>query len=125
MSDATFPTFLGLKIVGMRRTSILSTTLQVSKSGKECTWEWYGTPRYRYEFDLAVLRTSHPTAGNEVATFLNFFETMRGRYDTFNFTDPYTGASVRARFDMDEAPVERISLDGKYAITGIIIVSVK
>lgn len=108
MSNLVFPTFPGLD-VSLKRTLIFDTTIQQAKSGKERRAAWRANPRYAYKLKFNVLRSV--AALQEVQTLMTFFETHRGRWDSFLFNDPYDGVQRRVRFDQDKLEAERIAMN--------------
>jgi len=108
VSNLVFPTFPGLD-VSVKRTPIFETSVQKSRSGKELRASWSATPRYVYKLKFNVLRSV--AALQEVQTLMTFFETHRGRWDSFLFNDPYDGAQRRVRFDQDKLEAERIAMN--------------
>lgn len=108
MSNSVFPSFPGLD-VSVKRTPIFDTSIQQAKSGKELRAAWRANPRYAYKLKFNVLRSV--AALQEVQTLMTFFETHRGRWDSFLFNDPYDGVQRRVRFNQDKLEAERIAMD--------------
>lgn len=108
MSNSVFPSFPGLD-VSVKRTPFFETSIQKSRSGKELRASWSATPRYAYKLKFNVLRSV--AALQEVQTLMTFFETHRGRWDSFLFNDPYDGVQRRVRFDQDKLEAERIAMN--------------
>lgn len=104
MSSSTYPTLAGAQME-VERIPYYSTTVQTEASGRELRAAWMTTPRYRYRIEYDFLRQD--AAGDEAATLINFFTTHKGSYESFLFTDPYDGATVRVRFASDELDVAR------------------
>lgn len=104
MSSSTFPTLAGAQIE-VERTPFYSTNVQTEASGRELRAAWLAAPRYRYRISYDFLRQD--AGGDEAATLLNFFITHKGSFESFLFTDPHDGATVRVRFASDELPLQR------------------
>lgn len=107
---ATFPTFKGLDI-GVKRSEMYSTSVQVGASGKEQRASFQSTPRFQFELTLNFLRQagySTNTVTDELATLQAFFESMLGQWGTFNFTDTVDGTVRLCRFAQDNMDVTRI-----------------
>jgi hypothetical protein len=45
---------------------------------------------------------------DELAALQTFFETQKGQWDTFNYTDPVDSTVRTCRFAMDSMDIERI-----------------
>ena len=117
MSNLVFPNFPGID-VAVKRSEVYSTKVQTSSSGKELRASFWGVPIYRYEIPLNFLRqtTFYNASSDEVAQLKAFFETMRGKWDSFLFNDPVDGVQRRVRFDQDNIDMEQIvagAWDGK------------
>lgn len=107
MSSLVFPTFPGLD-VSVKRTPMFDTVVQQARSGKELRAAWRANPRYAYKLKINVLRQA--SALHEIQTLVNFFETHRGRWDSFLYADPYDSVQRRVRFDQDKLEAERVAL---------------
>ncbi len=103
--SGTFPSTLPGIGAALTRTPIFATKLQESRSGKELATAWWSLPKYRYTVHINFLRQAG--AFVELATLSNFFEAQKGQYDTFQFTDPYTGTVQTCRFESDEMDFTR------------------
>lgn len=116
MSNAIFPSFPG-RAIGLDRAPYFSTNVQTDGSGVEYTSAWQGTPRCRYTFKLirlsqdvaAVAVAGSYANGDELSTLKSFHAAHLGRFDSFLFVDPDTGAQVRCRFDSDDLSVRRVT----------------
>lgn len=98
MSNQVFPTLSGFDIK-VAREQLYATAVQVAASGKELRASWWSTPRYRWQLTLNFARQagfSINTASDEAAALTTFFQTHRGRWDSFLFTDPFE-SSVTAK----------------------------
>lgn len=84
MSNATFPTLLGLSYP-VEKTPMWSTKIQTSVSGKETRLGFWSYPRWQYSIGFDVLRSdSHA----ELQTLIGFFNARMGSYDDWLFLDP-------------------------------------
>ncbi len=100
MSNLVFPTLPGADIA-IKRTPVFSTLIQTSASGKELRASFQSTPRWRYEIPLNFLRIpgfSVNTSTNEMAAILGLFNAVRGSWDNFLFSDPYSKAASATPF---------------------------
>ena len=108
--SGTFPTLPGLDI-SVKRTDVYSTMVQAGGTGKEQRASVQATPRYRFELTFNFFRQTNfsaQTTFDELASLVTFFETQKGRWDAFNFTDPVDGTVRTCRFDQDELDIQRI-----------------
>ena len=105
MSDDYFPSLPGLdpKVV---RTPIWSTQVQIYPASKEFRTARWSECRYRYELTFNFLRQYTDT--DEAKTLTDFIAKHRGRFESFQYCDPYSGSAVRVRFDSDAQDLERI-----------------
>lgn len=104
MSTSVYPALSGA-LIEVTRTPFYSTTVQTEASGRELRAAWMSAPRYRYQISYDFLRQDAAT--DEAALLLAFFTAHKGSYESFLFTDPYDGASVRVRFASDELALQR------------------
>lgn len=104
MSNLVFPSLPGVDI-NVERETIYSTTTRTSVSGKEYRTSWQASPRYRYKlkFNLRTAWSAPSPFGayNEVSVVQAFLDTHLGSWDSFLYTDPYSGSQVRVRFERD------------------------
>jgi hypothetical protein len=111
MSNLVFPdTLMGFDIKVTRK-EIYSTIVQSAASGKELRAGLWSTPRYSYQLNLNFVRQSGfsvNTLVDELITLVTFFETHKGKWDSFLYNDPVDGVQRRVRFDMDELTLERL-----------------
>lgn len=84
MSNAVFPDLPGLDIK-TRKTPIWSTQIQTAVSGKELRASLFSYPLYKFGVSFEVLRSG---ALGELETVVGFFNSRKGRFDSFLFTDP-------------------------------------
>ena len=85
MSNAVYPTLPGLAW-SSRRTPLWRTTVQTTPSGREWRTSPMSSPRYRYTLTYEFLRST--AAYPHLQTLLGFFNSRRGGYDSFLFSDP-------------------------------------
>lgn len=100
MSNLIFPTLPGQGIA-VKRTPFFATGVQPAPSGKELRISYQSTPRWRYEIPLNFLRMpgfSANTSSNEVATILAIFHAVKGKWDSFLYTDPYSNTAAATPF---------------------------
>jgi hypothetical protein len=101
--SGSFPDFPGLDI-GIEREEVYDTNILKTVSGKEQRTSWSTTPIIRYTLRFNVVRndvsaSSPNQALSEAQTLLGFLETYKGAYGTFNFSDPFTGATTVVRME--------------------------
>jgi hypothetical protein len=127
MSNLVFPdTLMGFDIKVTRK-EIYSTIVQSAASGKELRAGLWSTPRYSYQLNLNFVRQSGfsvNTLVDELSTLVTFFETHKGKWDSFLFNDPVDGAQRRVRFAQDNLDLERI-VNLVWAGNAIELISVK
>jgi hypothetical protein len=100
MSNLVFPTLAGQDIA-IKRTPVFSTVVQTAASGKELRASYQGTPRWRYEIPLKFARVtgfSTNTITNEMAAILGLFNAVKGKWDSFLYTDPYSNTAANTPF---------------------------
>ena len=85
MSNAVYPTLPGLAWP-VTRTPLWRTTVQTTPSGREWRTSAMAFPRYRYTLTYEFLRST--AAYPHLQTLLGFFNSRRGGYDSFLFSDP-------------------------------------
>lgn len=110
MSSLSFPTLKGFDIE-VQRTTTYSTLIQSGASGKELRASFTSTPRYAYELKLNFVRQSGfsaKTLVDELNQLHSFFDTMKGAWDSFNFTDPVDGTVRACRFVDDTLTFKRM-----------------
>ena len=100
MSGLIFPTLAGADIA-VKRMPIYATKIQTASSGKELRASFQSTPRWYYEIPLNFARVSGfsaQTPSNEVAAILGLFNSVKGRWDSFLYTDPYSNTALLTPF---------------------------
>jgi uncharacterized protein (TIGR02217 family) len=100
MSNLVFPTLAGQDIA-IKRTPVFSTVVQTAASGKELRASYQGAPRWRYEIPLKFARItgfSTNTITNEMAAILGLFNAVKGKWDSFLYTDPYSNTAANTPF---------------------------
>ena len=112
MSALVFPSLPGLK-VDLSRAENYSTKVFTTVSGKEQRIKWTSTPRYSWELNFELLRSTvmapAPYAAmSEVACLHYFLDQHYGSWDSFIFNDPYSGTQVRVRFVEDTLTVKKL-----------------
>jgi hypothetical protein len=117
-----FPTLAGVNME-VHRTPVYATKVLTSKSGKEQRAKFQATPFYRFDISISFLRETSG-AGNEMQALLDFFLTVKGKWDTFTFTDPYDGTTRTCRLDQDEIDAGRI-VNGVWEVPTLKIKEVK
>jgi len=108
--SGTFPTLPGLDIA-VKRTEIYSTLVQAGATGKEQRSSFQSTPRYQFDLTFNFFRQtafSAQTTFDELASLVTFFETQKGQWDTFSFTDPVDSTVRTCRFAQDTLDIQRI-----------------
>lgn len=85
MSNSVFPTLNGLSIEATR-TPLWNTMKQATPSGREFRGVFQIYPRYKYTLVFNYLRDI--VSQQDFRTLLGFFNSMKGGFDTFLFTDP-------------------------------------
>lgn len=108
--SGTFPTLPGLNIA-IKRTEIYSTLVQPGATGKEQRASFQATPRFQFDLTFNFFRQaafSAQTVFDELSSLQTFFETQKGQWDTFNFTDPVDSTVRTCRFAQDTMDIERI-----------------
>ncbi len=100
MSGLIFPTLPGMGIA-VKRTPVFSTQVAVAASGKELRASYQSTPRWKYEIPLNFVRVSgfsSLTPSNEMAAILGLFNSVKGMWDSFLYTDPYSNTASGTSF---------------------------
>lgn len=95
MSTAVFPTLAG-QGWSVIRTPNFSTRMQTAVSGKETAIAEWSYPRYDWMLVFNVLRQGLFGSTNyvELSTLMGFFESRKGRWDSFLFKDLYDNAAT-------------------------------
>jgi uncharacterized protein (TIGR02217 family) len=93
MTDTVFPSLPGLAW-GTQRRPKWASRVQRATSGKRQAIGYMSYPLYEWSIQFNVLREY--SSFNELQQLQGFFNTMRGRFDTFLFADPHDAiASVQ------------------------------
>lgn len=83
-------------------------------SGPQYAWTYLSAPLYRWVLSYPVISMS------EFVTLLNFFTSMRGRWQEFTFTDPQDASvHIHCRLDVDQ--IEAKMVDPGYVSTSLIV----
>lgn len=85
MSNDIYPVLPG-KRFGTRRRNIWATTVKTTPSAREYRAANWTYPRWRYQLQYEFLRSESSLA--EFQTLFDFFDSHRGRLDSFLFDDP-------------------------------------
>ena len=85
MSNAIFPTLAGISW-DISKAPQFSTIIHKAASGYEYRSALMVYPLYQFGLKYDVLRDN--TANNELKTLLGFFNSRKGSFDSFLFTDP-------------------------------------
>lgn len=85
MSASVYPTLPGVRIE-ITRTALWNTLRRQTTSGRTYTGSFMVYPNYRFTLAYDLLRKS--ATKTEYQTLMAFFNTMKGGYDSFLFTDP-------------------------------------
>jgi hypothetical protein len=102
MSSLVFPTLQGLAF-DVQKKPIFSTKLAEHVSGEETATSFYRNPKWEYTLTYDYLPDLPKQVGDtDLHTLMGLFLSMRGRGDTFLFTDPDDNAvSEGWQFDAD------------------------
>lgn len=84
MSNAVFPDLPGIDIK-VKKSPTWSTRIQKAVSGKELRADLYSYPLYKIALSYNVLRAG---AEAELQNIIGFFNSRKGSFDSFLFTDP-------------------------------------
>lgn len=95
MSNAIFPQLPGLKLE-LSKTPTWSTKTVQSVGGREVRAGFFSYPTIKYELTYEILRTY--TAVSELHTIMGFFNSRRGRFDSFLFDDKTDNTAVDQAF---------------------------
>lgn len=85
MSNAIFPTFIGLRW-GVKKSPNWNTMKKKSASGRTVRASFYSAPIWQFSLQYEVLRAN--TAYQELQQLVGFFNSRRGAFDTFLYQDP-------------------------------------
>ena len=84
MSNSIFPVLPGLTWDVVKQPEF-ATKVQTASSGKDATAAYWTYPRWTFKLSYELLRGGSQT---ELNTLLGFFLAMKGRFDTWLYTDP-------------------------------------
>ena len=104
---AAFPTFAGGESVHLPFTqeSEFWNTINRQPHGWQYSYNRLSSALKRWQFELVLTDT-------DLATLQTFWDSMKGRYGEFSFTDPDTGVtSPKCRFDQEELSITSPSPD--------------
>lgn len=99
---AAFPSSLSGFDINVRRAPFYVTRVKSMDSGKEQRSSRQSSPRFRYTLSFNGGKTT------ELSTLLNFFDSLKGKWDIFQYTDPYDAVTRNCRLDMDEWQLEQL-----------------
>ena len=85
MSSQIYPTLPGLD-VNVKRSYVWKTGIQEALSGKQSAISYRQYPLIAYELTYNVLRRN--VSPDEFQSIVGLYNDMKGRFDTFLFTDP-------------------------------------
>lgn len=85
MSNAIFPTFIGLKW-GVQKSPNWNSMVKKTASGRTFRSSFYAYPIWQFKLSFEVLRAN--VAYQEVQNLIGFFNQRKGRFDTFLYEDP-------------------------------------
>lgn len=107
MSDAIFPTMIGLGF-DVQKKPIFSNKIATHTSGRETATSYYENPKWEYTLTYDYLPDKPKAVGDtDLQTLLGFFLSRRGRFDTFLFSDPDDNAvTIGFQKDFDGTAVE-------------------
>jgi len=104
---ADFPTF-PTRSITVRRKATFATKVQTATSGRELRASWQSRPKHEYQITFDGLVTDGE-GRTQPETLMAFYNSMRGAYGTFNFTDPLDGQVRTCRFLDDSLELERFT----------------
>lgn len=113
MSTQIFPSNIPGIDIKVERATEYVTKILTSESGREQRIAYQSVPRYRYTLTFNFLRTAKylpaPNATEtETGLVQRFHDDHLGSWDSFLFSDPYSGTQVRVRFASDTLAFERL-----------------
>ena len=92
MSTAVLTLPVGAKFAS--RSMVFSTTVQEAISGKETRIYKQSYPRYKWELDVDVLRSSSAFSSTEFQYLFGFINSRQGMFDTFLYQDPVDNSAT-------------------------------
>jgi hypothetical protein len=114
MSDLLFPDLLSLGIK-ITREPFVKVTIQESVSGRELASTWWTQPRYRYTLSFDGLRST--AALHELQTWMTFYVSQFGQWDSFLLSDPEDCTAVFAGFGVGNGSTTQFQLQRTLANT--------
>lgn len=99
MSNAVFPDLPGIDIK-VKKTPMWSTRVQTAASGKELRATLFSYPLYKITLSCNVLRAG---AEAELQNVIGFFNSRKGRFDSFLFTDPLDSVMTDQQIGVGDA----------------------
>ena len=96
MSSLVYPANLPGLTFGRTRTPMYATGIQSRVSGKESRLSYRAYPLWRYELKYEWL--DDRIAVSHLKALQGLFMAMRGRYDSFLYSDPYFNAAAAFQF---------------------------
>jgi uncharacterized protein (TIGR02217 family) len=116
MSNLVFPTGqLGVQLVS-NRTPIFKTSVQDAQSGKQTRIARMAAPLFKFELAYEVLRDDLATS--DLKTIVGFFNALKGRYDTFLYTDPYWSTVTAMQFGTGDGTTRAFQLTATNSNSG-------
>lgn len=103
---SAFPSFPGLGLA-VERSESFNTGGTMSPSRKRNVLAWQNTQLRSWKISLDVLRQYGSFA--EVASILTHFRACKGKWDSFNFTDPYDSSTVLCAYDTDTLTMTQLA----------------
>lgn len=106
MSNAVFPALPGISF-GTTKTPIWSTKIQRAVSGKELRTALYSYPIYKIGLSYEVLRAG---AEAELQQLVGFFNSRKGSFDSFLYSDPSDNAVTGQGFGVGDGVTKTFQL---------------
>ena len=116
MSSSVFPTGLnGIQLIS-NRSPWFKTSKQDAVSGKQTRIARMAYPLFKWEVAYEILRDDLATS--DLKTFVGFFNSMQGGWDTFLYTDPYWNAVTAMQFGTGDAATRAFQITATNANSG-------
>lgn len=96
---------------GSTKTSIWSTKVQKSASGRELRAAYYSYPLWKFSLSYEVLRSN---ALNELQTLIGFFNARQGSFDSFLYQDPDDHDVTDQAFGLGDGVTTKFQLARSY-----------
>ena len=115
MSNATFPVLKGLRwdVVKMPR---YNTNVQTMTSGHEQRFAYMQFPLWEFHLSFSVLRAA--ASLKELQTLMGFFIQMKGRYDSWLYTDPDDSSVTDEQFGVRDGVTTQYQLSRTFGYSG-------